>query len=822
MPKTNPHSPLATPADALNDALLMAGVAARSRTFDNLVIEWMEAPAEREAIKARLRIEGREQMMSWGISREAIDALAEADSPLPFALPAVLGRHESADQWMESLEPRNPRQGVAQDRFSLRERLKTAGEKVHALVLATQDAAFKASAESAFNQSPALLAKMAQSALEGLRWLLTPGAGSSGIGRVNNYGAGAPVVSFLCGQSSGSASVADPRGEGDLIWGLSADDADFVRQEAQGLARFMPAALGAFWTERAVSATAVKDLKESIAHRFCLPLASVPEGASLRDELPEWTPAWSLPETAEPGAKKEPRAGAKRALSSKIKSDALKEGALGELAVAAAAAYGLSAPNGIALIGEARKALIAEGGWTPATWKLAAASPELAKSCAAIVAAQAAATAKNQSGRDAKIKRLAKDAKNISQRSETLQDNGSEARAWADELFNRRNAERSSRLTRGLSTLMRGAAERGVHNQPEKIKDLEEFAAWMAYKKPAKDPHAWLTPADPNADHGRERAIVCAWLGGVAQRTGRLSLDFNGSVTPQELAQWADVAEALGARSAQWAGVLLDGYAETKKARAAPQEDTLVAFRAQVHDLADFINKQDGFFAALPQKIAWAGLMRQKERWHEELARDAQRTTVRGALSWTSGAVDWSEGEFEAKVLPDSEALSKEGAAMHHCVGSYTETCFRGESRVVSIRWRGARAATLQMEPCSASGGAMLLRADGSNAEQVASWRITQNRGVCNAMLKDQELIDFCADFVARQPLLMKAAQAARSPDTDKTIAAASEISATAPGALADQGIGGAEGALRRRNAQRAAPGGPAEPAAERFGAPRL
>jgi len=100
------------------------------------------------------------------------------------------------------------------------------------------------------------------------------------------------------------------------------------------------------------------------------------------------------------------------------------------------------------------------------------------------------------------------------------------------------------------------------------------------------------------------------------------------------------------------------------------------------------------------------GLM---ETWHRDLGR------VQGGLSWSpSGfrpmivdipAEDPSSPpvSWELTELTDSEQLRAEGAALRHCVASYAHSCWRGVSRIWSLRRRrGAKVrsvATIEVNP---------------------------------------------------------------------------------------------------------------------------
>ena len=66
----------------------------------------------------------------------------------------------------------------------------------------------------------------------------------------------------------------------------------------------------------------------------------------------------------------------------------------------------------------------------------------------------------------------------------------------------------------------------------------------------------------------------------------------------------------------------------------------------------------------------------QRSRYRPMVIQDAPRTPTKLPVIW------------EFTELNDSEALRLEGLALHHCVGSYALLCFRGRSRIWSLRRR--------------------------------------------------------------------------------------------------------------------------------------
>lgn len=112
-------------------------------------------------------------------------------------------------------------------------------------------------------------------------------------------------------------------------------------------------------------------------------------------------------------------------------------------------------------------------------------------------------------------------------------------------------------------------------------------------------------------------------------------------------------------------------------------------------------------------------------RWHEAMNRElAERRAWSHTASDFDSAVDyaplWNDpfllAGFEVVPLRSGRALSEEGMAMHHCVGSYSREVRSGSSRIFSLRREGHRVATIEI------GGT----ASGSPS-------VYQVRGPCNA-----------------------------------------------------------------------------------------
>jgi hypothetical protein len=104
-------------------------------------------------------------------------------------------------------------------------------------------------------------------------------------------------------------------------------------------------------------------------------------------------------------------------------------------------------------------------------------------------------------------------------------------------------------------------------------------------------------------------------------------------------------------------------------------------------------------------------LLRQVREWHESLSVSSEVAS----LAWkTSGIGAFRHVEREAdeglrcwtiRELTSGEQLSREGAAMRHCVASYARACARGTTSIWSMRFedgeRRFRVMTIEVKPAT-------------------------------------------------------------------------------------------------------------------------
>jgi PcfJ-like protein len=100
--------------------------------------------------------------------------------------------------------------------------------------------------------------------------------------------------------------------------------------------------------------------------------------------------------------------------------------------------------------------------------------------------------------------------------------------------------------------------------------------------------------------------------------------------------------------------------------------------------------------------------------WHEAVAAAMDGPAAAFPPPWYAAA---KIGDYGIVPIDNSAALYREGAAMHHCVGTYANAVQRGSLYVYSVRRDGQRVATLAIERGPTSTKA----------------RLVQLRGPCNA-----------------------------------------------------------------------------------------
>lgn len=106
-----------------------------------------------------------------------------------------------------------------------------------------------------------------------------------------------------------------------------------------------------------------------------------------------------------------------------------------------------------------------------------------------------------------------------------------------------------------------------------------------------------------------------------------------------------------------------------------------------------------------------ASMLRLMQEWHRSLGVEVGAATFSWARSpfrpWLIEEPRRDEEEVPKRwhmvELTTSSQLREEGAALHHCVGSYAHLCYRGSTSIWSLRiWRGEKifpVLTVEIDP---------------------------------------------------------------------------------------------------------------------------
>lgn len=170
------------------------------------------------------------------------------------------------------------------------------------------------------------------------------------------------------------------------------------------------------------------------------------------------------------------------------------------------------------------------------------------------------------------------------------------------------------------------------------------------------------------------------------------------------------------------------------------------AFLDELRQINDWLtNSEFGLWQNLPKKITWGVLQRGQEDWHRLVAENGVGENKYSRQTWPVLLDVLSSGPWQAIELASGRALSDEGQAMHHCVSSYAAACRKGESRIFSVRLGSERKCTLELAPYSPAGQRISL----SELDEKTEWRIVQNKGNCNAAVKDPATLAFCSQILS-------------------------------------------------------------------------
>lgn len=155
-------------------------------------------------------------------------------------------------------------------------------------------------------------------------------------------------------------------------------------------------------------------------------------------------------------------------------------------------------------------------------------------------------------------------------------------------------------------------------------------------------------------------------------------------------------------------------YAEA--ARKARRKRTLTDFVNNASHVIDMITRGN---RVLPKNMSWDTLSRLSAEWHQWIATQDR----------SQNCYEWVPllGEYESKTgkcveLASSADLMIEGRERGHCVGSYDDSCYRGESRIFSLSMTNAKGKTFH--------STLELRKDYRTRED--KWAINQHQSTGN------------------------------------------------------------------------------------------
>jgi PcfJ-like protein len=134
-----------------------------------------------------------------------------------------------------------------------------------------------------------------------------------------------------------------------------------------------------------------------------------------------------------------------------------------------------------------------------------------------------------------------------------------------------------------------------------------------------------------------------------------------------------------------------------------------------IADLADWVCAEGPIIRPFQSTMSLKTVMMLSAEWHEAVAAGMDGPAAAFPPPWYPVA---KIGDYDIVPIDNSAALYREGAAMHHCVGTYTDAVQSGSLYVYSVRRDGQRVATLA------------LTRDPSSTKA----RLAQLRGSCNAV----------------------------------------------------------------------------------------
>jgi hypothetical protein len=205
----------------------------------------------------------------------------------------------------------------------------------------------------------------------------------------------------------------------------------------------------------------------------------------------------------------------------------------------------------------------------------------------------------------------------------------------------------------------------------------------------------------------RQYATDGAWYNGRS---------INQNVPTEVLAPWV----------AAWVNRWLKGFASVHTVREHwAHYRAIMVLTDNIRELADYVeqNRVD------PGRLTLNQLMYRSRRWHAALAK-AQKAQDRNEMAKLAPPSDrvFDDGAYSVFRLDADEALRHEGKIMTHCVATYTTKVRGGVCEIYSVR----DAANLSYATLDVRGG-----------------DVHQIKGIKNAAIKDPELCQVIANFIA-------------------------------------------------------------------------
>lgn len=209
------------------------------------------------------------------------------------------------------------------------------------------------------------------------------------------------------------------------------------------------------------------------------------------------------------------------------------------------------------------------------------------------------------------------------------------------------------------------------------------------------------------------------------------------------------VARDVGGRRTNWVHMLRALFRATKKARVSRKwhmkqyghEPGPQYWDDRIRYMCDYMRHLDDNIPLAREQLRmpWSGWERLARLWHENV-QHMDFMKYYGDKRWES-VIDAFTHEkckgFKAVPLLTTEMLSKEGLALHHCVGGYVNQCANGYSRIFSIQKDGEQVSTLEL---SFDDGSQHPIGPDEKASEHA-WRVAQHYRAWNKQTEVEERV---------------------------------------------------------------------------------